>query len=195
MRSLRAVVALSALSACGAPAQSVVAPLAPPDHVEASRAYLGCWRPKPPLGPLAGVELVCFERDRYWIFRASDWDAARVMVLAVSSTEWRLERDAETEITIAFVEGGLAFTLRKSRGMLERVSSEDERAARARIDKLPTIEDLCDRARRCIDAAGARLPDEEDDTDRVLASTCIHDVEDTVELLKQRGREVPRECQ
>jgi hypothetical protein len=193
MRSFGAIALV--LAACAAPAQTVSAPLAPPDVVDESHPFVGCWHPKPPLGPLGGVQLVCFERDRYWIFMAKDWDAARVTFVAVSKTEWHLERDSSSDIAIAFVDGGLSFILGNSRGMLERVSADEERAARARIAKLPTIEELCNRARRCIDAAGARLPDEEDDTDRVLASTCIHDVEDTAELLRQRGREVPRECQ
>lgn len=186
---------LCVLSACGGSAQSIAAPIAPAASTASEpRTFLGCWRPRPPLGPLVGVQMLCFERDRYWIFMASDWDAARVAYEPTSETSWRVNRDASHDITIALVDGGLAFTLGESRGLLERLPPDEQRAALDRVARLPTIEALCDRARRCIDAAGARMPDEEDDSDRVLASTCLHDVEDVVELLRQRQREVPREC-
>ena len=184
-------------TACASSAATINAPLAPPANAaDEPRSFLGCWRPRSPTGPLDGVQMLCFERDRYFIFLIADWDAARVVFEAMSATSWRIERVAahEHEMTIALVDGGLSFTVGSERAMLERLPPGEQRLALDRVAKLPTIESLCDRARRCIDAAGARLPEEEDDSDRVLASTCIHDVDDVVELLRQRGSEVPPEC-
>ncbi len=194
MRSLAVTCALFVVS-CAGSAQSVTAPVAPvASTTPEPRSYLGCWRPRPPAGPLRGVTMICFERDRYWFFMTTRWDGARLTTEATSETSWRLTRGEKDEIALALESDALSFTSGGLRAMLERPSAEEQRVTLDRIASLPTIESLCDRARRCIDAAGARMPDEEDDTEHLLASTCIHDVEDLVALLRQRGRDVPREC-